>query len=103
MENVTLLEVVSILEAKINEKMNQFGSFGRFARQQVSQNLPHEDIRATYIKMGEILNELLPVDYIIRQQNPHMTELFDAIMIIYNEELANRRLMALAKKPKEAK
>jgi len=62
------------LQKEIDKKMNEFAELGKLAK---SLRKELDDI---HLKMGTIVQDLQPVDSLIRTQNPEMCELFDSLL-----------------------
>lgn len=74
------------LEKEINKRMDLFMTHGKKAKELVQQT------EQCYKDMHDILVELEPVEFIVRQQNPNMSELFDNLKRQYGtaEKIENK-------------
>ena len=75
-----LKELLTELEKHINVRMEELTKIGQQCKKLQKQIIEKQD------KMASIFKSLKPVHAVIREQNPHMNELFDAILEECNDE-----------------
>ncbi|MDX1532872.1 MAG: hypothetical protein R3230_01545 [Nitrosopumilaceae archaeon] len=80
MNKPTLASLLPQLEELINEKMNEFASHGKKIKK-INKEIAALKNKADelYSSMKSILDELDPVIPIVKDQNPQLIELFDAL------------------------
>lgn len=79
-------DLVNQLEESINEKMAEFMSFGKDAKALAIKDPEDKEIDKIYIKMAQIIDELRPVEDVIRRQHPNMNGLFDALITLHEKQ-----------------
>ena len=79
-------DLVNKLEEAINEKMSEFISLGQDAKALSIKDPQDKEIDKIYIKMAQIVDELRPVEDVIRKQHPNLEGLFDALITLYDKE-----------------
>ena len=77
---LSIQQLTEHLTVQINKKMEQFNELG--AKSKDAANLSQQYQKEMY----DILKELEPVEYIVRNQHPEMCVLFDALKDEYGKK-----------------
>jgi len=71
---MSIKKLTKELEKAINEKMDQFSQLGKKAK--AAQKV----LDKHYLEMSEIVEELKPVEFLVRHQYPKHCDLFDVLL-----------------------
>ena len=77
---MTIKEKAAELQILIDEQLELFATLGKEAKKL------REKLDKIHLKMADILQELKPVDALIRAQHPEKGQLFDALLEHAKEE-----------------
>lgn len=73
---MNIKQLSELLEQQITKKMDAFNKLGKESAELIRKN---NEIKN---KMADIFEELEPVEYLIRAQNPNFNALFDELKVI---------------------
>ena len=76
---MNLKELAVELQKKIDSKMQKFSKLGKDAKQL------NKKLDAVKLEMTKIVEELTPIESLVRVQNPNMCDLFDALKEQYGK------------------
>jgi len=79
LSKIDIKELFVLMQKKIDEKMEEFNALGKESKELLKQAHAKEK------KMAEIYQELGPVQYLIRTQNPELCDLFDSLVELTKE------------------
>ena len=80
---MTIKKLAEQLQEQIDERMEVFTSMGKKAKEM------QQKLSKLQVQMGKVLQELEPVDSIIRAQHPEKCELFDLLLKLAEENNGN--------------
>jgi len=78
-------EIVAMLENRIESRMAEFSELTQIVKKMVDTNHNQKEIDTIYMKMAEIVDDLRPVESMIRLELPHINNLFDSLIILHAE------------------
>ena len=73
---MNIKQLSEMLEKEISKKMDAFNKLGKESAELIRKN---NEIKS---KMADIYEEIEPIEYMVRAQNPLFNELFDELKII---------------------
>lgn len=81
LKNLAIEDLLQLLHMKVQQRLNDITALGIQAKELANANKDKEE--AIYRKMTILVQELQPVEHIIRKQHPKMGELFDSLLELY--------------------
>jgi hypothetical protein len=80
-------DLVNKLETAINKRMDEFMALGKESKALMIVDPHDKEIDKIYIKMAQIVDELRPVEDVIRKHNPNLEGLFDALIMLHEKQV----------------